>query len=154
MSKIVFNEKFLNGGKKPIKVVKNSDSWVIVEEFFNPDFGQPCNCRPRSTKIEILVDFDEYRRSRVVEVNMTYLETTQRERDPFRLMDGYPFNDVADWVNKDGERFDSWSWRVKSNGCVRPSDRDMNGGKTNAELRNEANLAEFRAACRYAKGSR
>ena len=151
MAKQVFNERFLNGGKKPIKVVKNPDSWVIVEEFINPNFGQPCNRQPESTRIEVLVDFNEYQRSRIVEVNMTYLETTQREKDPFKLMDGYPFNEIAGWVNKNGERFDSWSWRVKSNGYVRPSDRDMNGGKTSSELRNQADLANFRAACRYNK---
>jgi len=68
---------------------------------------------------------------------MTYMETSQRERDPFRLMEGYPFTELAGWVNKDGERFDSWSWRVKSNGYVRPSDRDMNMGRTTAEIRRE-----------------
>ena len=137
MSKVIFNEKFLNGAKRPIGVVKNPDSWVIEEEFFNPDFGQPCNCRPRSTKIEVRVDFGEYQKSGIVEVNMTYMETSQRERDPFRLMEGYPFTELAGWVNKDGERFDSWSWRVKFNGYVRPSDRDMNMGRTTAEIRRE-----------------
>ncbi len=148
MSKTIFNEQFLNGGKKPIVVEKNLDCWVIREEFFNPHFGQPLNRKPRSTKIEILIDFNEYRRSGVVEVNMTYLETTQREKDPFKLMDGYPFNDLASWVNKNGERFDSWKWRVISNGCVRPTDRDMNAGNTTAEMRNKANLAEFSASCK------
>lgn len=147
----IFNVQFLNGAKKPIKVVKNPDSWVIEEEFFNPDFGRPHNCRPRSTRVEVRVDFEEYQRSGIVEVNMTYLETTQRERDPFSLMEGYPFTELAGWINKDGERFDSWSWRVKSNGYVRPSDRDMNNGRTTAEIRREEENRNIRSMVGYYK---
>ena len=147
----IFNVQFLNGAKKPIKVVKNPDSWVIEEEFINPNFGQPCNRQPESTRIEVLVDFNEYQRSRIVEVNMTYLETTQREKDPFKLMDGYPFNEIAGWVNKNGERFDSWSWRVKSNGYVRPSDRDMNMGRTTAEIRREEENRDIKSLVGYYK---
>ena len=139
----VFNENFLFGGMPPIKVVKNEDSWIITETFQNPYYNpnpEPCfdsTSNVPSVTVEIYIDLSAYRENRMLEVNMTYKNFCRKSRDPYDLLHGYPFDDLVCWRSDggNGETFSSWRGRVESNGCLRPTERELYGGKTSAEIR-------------------
>ncbi len=157
-----FNRSFFSNGLPPIKVEKRPDCWIIREVFYNPTYEpnpKPGNGIDRNKNIQyaevvITIDFDEHRKDKSYRIKCNYKDVNFKRFDPYDLLDGYPFLEISYWRSKNGESLTSWGDRVATSEIIRPTDRDMNGGKTTAELRNETNMAEFRSANRHNKGIR
>lgn len=153
----IFNVKFLKGGKKPIKVVKNPDCWVIRQKFLNP--GYKPEPGPWSSDlfnipevtVEIIIDFVTFREDRKIRIIIHPIGFVRRVADPYELMMGYPFDQVMCWKTPWGENFASWSSRVASNGTIRPTERELFNGSTRAEIRNETEKKERQTQIRYGR---
>ncbi len=155
MSNQIFNERFLYGGRPPIKVIKNHESWVINQRFENPWFkpglGPWSNdrCNIPYVDVKIVIDFVSIREDTKIKIEIPQFGFLRRSEDPYELFNGYPLDKIACWLTPAGENLSSWGSRVCSNGAIRPTERQLYNGRTRSEIRNENERKELKTQISY-----